>query len=333
MPTGLWSLRGLQRHDRLGPELGYVQGGSTCNQAPGSTVVGETRKWRERGSCDCMTEWNYDGDADGVMESCEGCNTRKWRECGSCNCVTEWNYVGDADGAMESHEGCSATADWDQSWRYVQGASKCNQYLSPTVVGETRKWCECGSGNCRTEWNYDGVAAGVMKSYVGCSATADGDQGWCYVQGGSKCKQYLSPTVVGETEWNCDGVAAGVMESYEGCSAAADWDQSWCYVQGCSNCNQALDSSVVGKTRKWRECGSRNCMTEWNCDGDADGVLESYEGCSAAADLDQSWCYAQGISNWNQALGSTVVDETRMLGPRQSVSPGPPTPLLPPVFT
>ncbi|CAK0817928.1 unnamed protein product, partial [Prorocentrum cordatum] len=177
-------------------------GGSNCNQALNSTVVGETRKWRECGSCDRMTEWNYDGDADGVMELYEGCNagpfgtrTRKWRECGSCNCMTEWCYVGDADGVMESYEGCSATADWDQSWCYVQGGSNCNQYLRSTVVGETRNWCECGSGNGMTEWNYDGDADWVMESYVGCNATADRDQSWRYVQGGSTCKQYLNTTV------------------------------------------------------------------------------------------------------------------------------------------
>ncbi|CAK0856911.1 unnamed protein product, partial [Prorocentrum cordatum] len=101
------------------------------------------------------------------------CRTRKWRECGSCNCMTEWNYDGDADGVMESYEGCSATADWDQSWCYVQGGSNCNQALNSTVAGETRKWRECGSCNCMTEWNYDGDADGVMESYEGCSATAD----------------------------------------------------------------------------------------------------------------------------------------------------------------
>ncbi|CAK0789898.1 unnamed protein product [Prorocentrum cordatum] len=176
---------------------------------------------------------------------------------------------------MESYEGCSATADWDQSWCYVQGGSNCNQYLNSTVAGETRKWRECGSCNCMTEWNYDGDGDGVMEAYEGCSATADWDQSWCYVQGGSNCNQALNSTVAGETrkwrecgscncmtEWNYDGDADGVMEAYEGCSATADWDQSWCYVQGGSNCNQALNSTVAGETRKWRECGSCNCMTE-----------------------------------------------------------------------
>ncbi|CAK0803966.1 unnamed protein product [Prorocentrum cordatum] len=167
-----------------------------------------------------------------------------------------------------------ATADWDQSWCYVQGGSNCNQYLNSTVAGETRKWRECGSCNCMTEWNYDGDADGVMESYEGCSATADWDQSWCYVQGGSNCNQYLNST-------------------------------------GGSNCNQALDSTVAGETRKWRECGSCNCMTEWNYDGDADGVMESYEGCSATADWNQTWCYVQGGSNCNQALDSTVAGETR----------------------
>ncbi|CAK0856909.1 unnamed protein product [Prorocentrum cordatum] len=132
---------------------------------------------------------------------------------GDCDCMTEWTYDGDVDGVMESYEGCSATADWNQTWCYVQGGSNCNQALNSTVAGETRKWRECGSCNCMTEWNYDGDADGVM-------------------------------------------------ESYEGCSATADWDQSWCYVQGGSNCNQALNSTVAGETRKWRECGSCNCMTE-----------------------------------------------------------------------
>merc|ERR1712224_510874 len=69
--------------------------------------------------------------------------TRKWRECGSCNCMTEWNYDGDADGVFESYEGCSATADWDQTWCYVQGGTNCDQYQDSTVAGETRKWREC----------------------------------------------------------------------------------------------------------------------------------------------------------------------------------------------
>ncbi|CAK0789902.1 unnamed protein product [Prorocentrum cordatum] len=119
------------------------------------------------------------------------------------------------------------------------------------------------------------------------------------------------PTGYEAYEWNYDGDADGVMESYEGCSATADWNQSWCYVQGGSNCDQALDSTVASETRKWRECGSCNCMTEWNYDGDADGVMESYEGCSATADWNQTWCYVQGGSNCNQALDSTVAGETR----------------------
>ncbi|CAK0789884.1 unnamed protein product [Prorocentrum cordatum] len=365
MPTGLWSRTRAAAPRRTGTRAGatcravQLQPGPELHRGRRDAQVARVRLlqlhdgWRECGSCNCMTEWNYDGDADGVMESYEGCSatadwdqswcyvqggsncnqalnstvageTRKWRECGSCNCMTEWNYDGDADGVMESYEGCSATADWDQSWCYVQGGSNCNQAVDSTVAGETRKWRECGSCNCMTEWNYDGDADGVMESYEGCSATADWDQSWCYVQGGSNCNQALNSTVAGETrkwrecgscncmtEWNYDGDADGVMESYEGCSATADWDQSWCYVQGGSNCNQALNSTVAGETRKWRECGSCNCMTEWNYDGDADGVMESYEGCSATADWNQSWCYVQGGSNCNQALDSTVSGETR----------------------
>ncbi|CAK0789886.1 unnamed protein product [Prorocentrum cordatum] len=266
MPTGLWS-----RTRAAAPRRTGTRAGATCRAVqlqPGPEL--------HRGRRDAQVARVR------LLQLHDG-----WRECGSCNCMTEWNYDGDADGVMESYEGCSATADWDQSWCYVQGGSNCNQALNSTVAGETRKWRECGSCNCMTEWNYDGDADGVMESYEGCSATADWDQSWCYVQGGSNCNQAVDSTVAGETrkwrecgscncmtEWNYDGDADGVMESYEGCSATADWDQSWCYVQGGSNCNQALNSTVAGETRKWRECGSCNCMTEWNYDGDADGWLE-----------------------------------------------------------
>ncbi|CAK0789901.1 unnamed protein product [Prorocentrum cordatum] len=172
---------------------------------------------------------------------------------------------------MESYEGCSATADWDQSWCYVQGGSNCNQYLNSTVAGETRKWRECGSCNCMTEWNYDGDGDGVMEAYEGCSATADWDQSWCYVQ-----VRLLQLHDGVELRWRCRRGYGGVrgLQRHSGLGpelvlragrfqfATADWDQSWCYVQGGSNCNQALDSTVAGETRKWRECGSCNCMTE-----------------------------------------------------------------------
>merc|ERR1719293_382477 len=138
------------------------------------------------------------------------------------------------------------------------------------------------------------------------------------------------------TEWNYDGDADGVFESYEGCSATADWDQTWCYVQGGTNCNQYQDSTVAGETRKWRECGSCNCMTEWNYDGDADGAFESYEGCSATADWDQTWCYVQGGSNCNQYQNSTVLESSfreswPRRGPSLPLQPSSASSLLPPV--
>ncbi|CAK0899183.1 unnamed protein product [Prorocentrum cordatum] len=37
----------------------------------------------------------------------------------------------------------NATADWNQTWCYVQGGSNCDQALDSTVAGETRKWLEC----------------------------------------------------------------------------------------------------------------------------------------------------------------------------------------------
>ncbi|CAK0893989.1 unnamed protein product [Prorocentrum cordatum] len=277
----------------------YVQGGSNCNQAPDSTVVGETRKWSERGPCNCMREWDYDCDADGVMESYEGRSqaldstlvgeTRKWREFGSCNGTTEWNYDGNAVGGMESYEGCSATANWDQSWCYVQDGSKCNLYLYSTVVGESRKWFECGSSNGMTEWNYDGAAGRAMESYASCSAAADWDQ--------------------------CYGVALGLQRHGRLGPARV-------LHAGRLHCYQALGSTVVGETRKCREHGSRSGMTEWLFGGGADGVMESHKGRCATADWDQYWCYVQGGSYWSHALVSTVI-VSRMLGPRQSVSHGP----------
>ncbi|CAK0800493.1 unnamed protein product, partial [Prorocentrum cordatum] len=206
---------------------------------------------------------------------------------------------------MESCEGCSATAGWDQSWCYVHVGSNCKQYLNSSAVGETRKWRECGSCNGMTERNYVGDADGSAESY----------------EGRFNCNQYLISSVAGEArkcgergscncmvEFNCDGDADGAMESY---SAAADWDQSWVYAQGGSDRNHYLNSSVAGRTRKWRECGSCNGMTEWNCDADADRVSESYEGCSATADWYQSWCYAQCGSDRNQYTKSSVVCEVR----------------------
>jgi len=144
--------------------------------------------------------------------------------------VTEWNYDGDADGVFESYEGCSATADWSQTWCYVQGGTNCNQYQNSSVAGETRTWRECGSCNCMMEWNYDG----------------DADD---------------------------------VFESYEGCTATADWSHTWCYVQGGANCNQYQNSSVAGETRKWRECGSCNCMTEWTLDEGGHPAVHSVRSC------------------------------------------------------
>eukprot|EP00959_Pyramimonas_sp_CCMP1952_P426753 8937986-Pyramimonas_sp.AAC.1 len=79
MPTGLWSRTRAAMPGQLGPEQVPRAGRS---QALDSTLVGETRKWREFGSCNGTTEWNYDGNA---------------------------------VGGMESYEGCSATANWDQS--------------------------------------------------------------------------------------------------------------------------------------------------------------------------------------------------------------------------
>ncbi|CAK0796327.1 unnamed protein product, partial [Prorocentrum cordatum] len=99
-PMAPWSCAKVAARRPIG-----TRAGATCRAVP-SAMDGETRKWREFGSCSCMMEWNYDGDADGVMES---------------------------------YEGCSATADWDQSWRYAQGGSSCNQAQDSSLVGETRE--------------------------------------------------------------------------------------------------------------------------------------------------------------------------------------------------
>ncbi|CAK0789900.1 unnamed protein product [Prorocentrum cordatum] len=120
-----------------------------------------------------------------------------------------------------------------------------------------------------TEWNYDGDADGVMESYEGCSATADWDQSWCYVQGGSNYAQVARVRLLQlhdgvELRWRCRRGYGGVrgLQRHSGLGPELVLRAGRFQLQPSPELHRALDSTVAGETRKWRECGSCNCMTE-----------------------------------------------------------------------
>ncbi|CAK0900092.1 unnamed protein product, partial [Prorocentrum cordatum] len=273
--------------------------------------------------CSATAEWNKSwccakggSNCNQALSPSMECETRRWRECGSCNRMTDWTEDGDADDVMWSHEDCRGMGDWDHSWCYVQGGFEWRDYGSCdfmsewnydgfSVDGKARKWRERGSCKRMTDWNEHGDADGVVESSVGCSATADWDQNRCYAKGSFNCNQ-CKLGCIATADWD-----QGQRHDCDDCSAAADWYQRWCYVQGGSTCDQSRDSSGASEKRKCCERCSCNCMTGWDYDGDADGVAESLEGCSATADWDQSWCYVHGGSNCDRAQESSVAGATQ----------------------
>ncbi|CAK0789903.1 unnamed protein product [Prorocentrum cordatum] len=184
MPTGLWVVRGLQRHSGLEPELVLRTGRFQLQPSPElhrgrrDAQVARMRllqlhdgvelRWRCRRGYGVVRGLQRHGGLGPELVLRAGRFQLQPGPCGSCNCMTEWNYDGDGDGVMEAYEGCSATADWDQSWCYVQvrllqlhdGVElrwRCRRgygvvrglqrhgrlALDSTVAGETRKWLEC----------------------------------------------------------------------------------------------------------------------------------------------------------------------------------------------
>jgi hypothetical protein len=134
---------------------------------------------------------------------------------------------------------------------------------------------------CMSSWEYpvDNV------TYEGCAETPDWEKiSWCFVEGGSDCKEAHDSTVEAEVngadrKWiECEASAAApscrrrscssssssssnksddacaCMDSweykldnitYEGCVETPDWEKAtWCYVVGGEDCKEAQDSTL-----------------------------------------------------------------------------------------
>lgn len=110
----------------------YVQGSTpNCDDSQDSQVMGENLKWRNCDVCECMNNWNYQG-----------------------------NYT----------HGCFDDTNWGSKWCYVEGYTNCAEAANSAMANESRKWVNCPRtttcGSVKTAYKNSGCCGNPTGTYT-----------------------------------------------------------------------------------------------------------------------------------------------------------------------